>query len=276
MDKIVFICVNYNNASYTKEWVGSILNCDAYDSSLVEMIIVDNNSIESDKNSLKEIVNEHSQVKILYSEKNVGYFGGLNIGISNLAETIQYSHIVVGNNDITFDKSFIRNLKIEKHEENVFVIAPSIETDEGRLQNPHVIKRVHLIEKFKTKIYFSNYYIGQFIKILYQPFNSIIRKINKSKLNQPIEEKMVIKRGIGACYILTNKFIQRCGQLDDRIFLWGEEALLSHQIESNGGVTLYNPVFKVKHHESVTVSLIQKKKKYYMVRESYKIYKEYL
>ena len=59
-------------------------------------------------------------------------------------------------------------------------------------------------------------------------------------------------------------------------FMWGEEAILSHQVESVAGVTLYDPSIIVHHHESASVSSIQPKKKYYMLQNAYKAYKDYL
>ena len=87
---------------------------------------------------------------------------------------------------------------------------------------------------------------------------------------------MKIKRGIGACYVLTPCFFQHYQRLDDRVFLWGEEALLSHQVESAGGSTLYDPSIRVIHCESASVRFIQKRERYEIVKASYKIYKPYL
>jgi GT2 family glycosyltransferase len=276
MDKIAFICVNYNNAQITNEWVESILNCFEYDSSFVDIIIIDNNSRESEILLLKAMKGKYAQIDIIFSDRNVGYFGGLNIGIKFLENLNQYKYVIIGNNDITFAKNFITLLKNEQHEGNVYIIAPSVVTDEGRMQNPHIVDRVNPLDILKTRLYFSNYYLGQFIKIAYQPLKGLQKILKKKSNKQQYLERMVIKRGIGACYILTKEFLKFCRYLDDRVFLWGEEALLSHQVEENGGVTLYDPAFLVNHHESVSVSLIEQKKRYYMVRESYRIYKDYL
>ncbi len=276
MDRIAFICVNYKNAKFTSEWVESIINCAEYDSAFVDIIIIDNNSGELETHLLKEINDKYIQIRILFSGKNVGYFGGLNIGIKNLETLSQYKYVIIGNNDITFAKNFISLLKNEQHEDNVYIIAPSVVTDEGRMQNPHIVDRVDPFEIFKTKLYFSNYYLGQLIKVVYRPLKGLQKILKKKSNKQPYLERMVIKRGIGACYILTKEFLKFCRYLDDRVFLWGEEALLSHQVEENGGVTLYDPAFQVNHHESVSVSLIEKKQKYFMVRKSYRIYKDYL
>jgi GT2 family glycosyltransferase len=87
---------------------------------------------------------------------------------------------------------------------------------------------------------------------------------------------MRIKRGIGACYVLTPRFFDHHKKLDDRVFLWGEEALLSNQVESVGGCTLYDPEIKITHCESASVRFIEKRARYEIVKASYKIYKKFL
>lgn len=272
MTKFVFIAVNYNGSNYTKEYIESInkLTIDKNDN--VEIIIVDNQSELEDFENLESYCSNMDNVRILKPNKNLGYFKGLNQGIIDVDKDI-HTMLVVGNNDLTFEKDFIRNLKKINYDNDVLVIAPNIITKEGRQQNPHVITKVSTLEKIKARIYFTNYYVGQAFRFV----NQFLRRL----INKPVELKnnygqMKIKRGIGACYVLTPNFFNHFGKLDDRVFMWGEEALLSNQVESVNGYTLYDPTIKVTHHESASVSSIQSRKKYYMVKKSYKIYRKYL
>ena len=89
-------------------------------------------------------------------------------------------------------------------------------------------------------------------------------------------KQMIINRGIGACYFLTDSFFEHYEQLDDRVFLWGEEALLSHQVEIVDGKILYAPSLVVEHAESGTVKKMLTRDRYERVKQSYKIYREYL
>ncbi|TYC82199.1 glycosyltransferase [Acetobacterium wieringae] len=272
MAKYFFIAVNYNGSKFTKEYIKSINAMTTDNDDHLEIIIVDNDSCEIDKKNLLAIEKQFSNLKVLWSTKNLGYFKGLNKGLESV-EKDEDIILIVGNNDLTFDEKFLVNYKKIEYSNEVHVIAPNIITKEGRQQNPHVIKSVPKIEKIKASIYNSNYFVGQTMRFI----NQKIKKIR----NKPVHLKnnygqMKIKRGIGACYILTPHFFKYFTKLDDRVFMWGEEALLSNQIESVGGSILYDPSIIIIHHESASVKSIQSKKKYFMVRESYKIYKKYL
>jgi len=76
-------------------------------------------------------------------------------------------------------------------------------------------------------------------------------------------------------YNLTPKFFSRCGYLDDSVFMWGEEMLLTHQVEMAKGKIIYDPALYVLHLESASVSKITSRKTYEMSKESFQVYKNY-
>ena len=272
MIKFYFVAVNYNGSHFTREYIESINAIETNPEDSVNVIIIDNASNVEDKKKLATYEKQYTNLHIIWSLENEGYFKGLNKGIENIKKD-KNTILIVGNNDLTFDKKFLVNFKKINYLEDILVIAPNIVTKEGRQQNPHVIKEVPKIEKIKAAIYNSNYYIGQTLRFINQSIKKVLNIRTPLKHNYG---QMKIKRGIGACYILTPNFFDHFSMLDDRVFMWGEEALLSHQIESVGGFTLYDPTIKITHHESASVNSIRSKKKYYMVRESYKIYRKYL
>ncbi|MFA5920936.1 MAG: glycosyltransferase [Methylococcaceae bacterium] len=272
MCKYIFIAVNYNGAGFTIDYIQSINNLSLNGNEEIKIIIIDNNSEKNDLKIIEKFTKISINVKLIKLSDNQGYFKGLNKGIK-IVEKDKNTSLIIGNNDLTFDKNFILNLKKINYDNNVMVLAPNIITKEGRQQNPHVIDSVSFVEKFKSQLYFSNYYIGQIFRFINQHIKRVYRNPPVSKNNY---KQMKIKRGIGACYILTPNFTKKFGKLDDRVFLWGEEALLSNQIESVGGITLYDPSLVVRHHESASVALIQSKARYHIAKKSYKIYKKYL
>jgi len=268
-----FIAVNYNGASHTKKYLESVgaLNKDVTDE--VKAIIVDNKSSEDDRRQVLDFSKNLDYCHVIELEKNIGYFKGLNAALQTLS-CPSNGCVIIGNNDLTFDPDFLINLKRIEYASDVLVIAPNIITLDGRRQNPHVIRRVGRMEKVKADFYFFNYYLTQSIRVIVRLAKRLKRK--KDKVSAPEFGQMRIKRGIGACYVLTPHFFRHFDRLDDRVFLWGEEALLSHQVESVAGATLYDPTIKITHHESASVSFIDSKARYEIVRESYKIYREYL
>ena len=82
--------------------------------------------------------------------------------------------------------------------------------------------------------------------------------------------------GIGALYVLTPNFFNHFDKLWEDVFLYGEEAILTGQVNSVNGKIWYEPSLKCNHDESASTSKIGTKKKYKIIQNSYKIYKKYL
>lgn len=272
--KFIFIAVNYNGFSHTKNYLNSIRELNSEKNDVVQTIIVDNNSSPQDVKAVRDYIYASNNEILVERSLNDGYFKGLNVGIKKCVKS-EYTYIIVGNNDLIFDEDFIINLKKVSLTGDIQVIAPNVVTLDGRRQNPHVLTKVSEQEKIKARIYFSNYYIGQIVRFISTAFKSLLHRKRSIQL-QPEYGQMKIKRGIGASYVLTPAFFKSHDQLDDRVFLWGEEALLSNQVESTGGATLYVPTLRVTHCESASVKFIESRKRYDIVQASYKIYRPYL
>lgn len=82
--------------------------------------------------------------------------------------------------------------------------------------------------------------------------------------------------GIGACYILTTSFFDSFSELNNEVFLWGEEAIFANQIAQAGGTIEYIPELKIIHLESKSTGKMSSKDKYDIVKKSYKLYRDYL
>lgn len=276
--KFVFIAVNYNGAPHTENYLQSLQDMTLPEGDSLQVIIVDNKSRESDLAKVRNAVLQRPFARLITLDDNRGYFRGLNAGLDTCPKS-EDTLLIIGNNDLKFAADFLTNLKNTPYEKDTLVIAPNIITLEGRRQNPHVLKKVPTVELVKAQIYFSHYYVGQASSLINRALRTLIRKIKPKKIDQNhISEpgRMKIKRGIGACYVLTPHFFIHYQRLDDRIFLWGEEALLSNQVESAGGHTLYEPFIKITHCESASVRFIEKRERYELVKASYKIYRQYL
>jgi GT2 family glycosyltransferase len=276
--KFVFIAVNYNGSQHTENFLQSLQEMTLPNNDILEAIIVDSKSSDADLAMVKNSISKRSFARLIVQKNNYGYFKGLNAGIKNCSKC-DNTLLIVGNNDLKFASDFILHLKGIPYENDVMVIAPNIVTLDGRKQNPHVVSSVAKLELIKSRIYFSNYYVGQASRYIYALFRLVAKNVFlKSKKIEKNAEfgRIKIKRGIGACYVLTPNFFQYYELLDDRVFLWGEEALLSNQVECVGGCTLYDPMIKITHCESASVRFIEKRERYDIVRASYKIYRQYL
>lgn len=272
--KYVFIAVNYNGASHTKNYLTSIRALERGQDDIVQSIIVDNKSSSADVNQVREFISALNNETLLERDVNDGYFKGLNAGF-NLCSKNAQTIIIAGNNDLLIKSDFIENLKKIRLDPDIQVIAPNIVTLDGRHQNPHVLTKVSEMEKFKAWVYMSNYYVAQTFRFINTTLKSF-KPQSKHPATRVEHGEIRIKRGIGACYVFTPAFFKAHKQLDDRVFLWGEEALLSHQVESTGGATLYAPSLGITHCESASVKFIESRSRYEIVQRSYAVYRDYL
>lgn len=275
-----FVVVNYNGSELTIDLLQSIKALDREADDIVRVVIVDNDSLPTDRLRLEEFVRGDDMVTLFGLEKNIGYFGGLNAGLDVLSNK-ECSYTIIGNNDLKFSQNFLSELKKCRPDQRIMVLAPDVITLDGRHQNPLARKKLPAWHKVRSDIYFRNYYFTQSIRVAMQFLQGVkflARRLVpiKHAISSVETAAEVIKLGIGACYILMPSYFERIERLDDRVFLWGEEVLLAHQVESAGGLIMYCPSLKVTHCESASVRSIETRARFEIVKASYKVYREYL
>lgn len=261
-----FICVNYNNSDYTESLIESVLSQEQ--ESFV--IVVDNKSNEQELEKLELIESKYkNRIKLIKSNDNLGYFGGLNLGLKDLPKT---KPIIVGNNDLIYEKNFTTVISNAVYPEDALVIAPNVITKDGYHQNPHCRNRVSRVRKTLYDIYFSNYAAA----IVLTWGSHIINKLKGGRNNSFDQNRGYIHMGIGACYVLMPSFFEYFNELDDKVFLYGEEAYLAGQLMSVNAKIYYEPQAMVHHEESATLAKVASKIKYGYMKSSYYDYKKYL
>jgi GT2 family glycosyltransferase len=268
-----FICVNFNNSHFTVKYVNSIQALEGVDDFPIQIVVVDNNSAESDFLLLKEFTKNIENVSLIRNPENTGYFNGLNLGLE-LLNVNDILFAVIGNNDLEFDKSFLKQLIDfdKRRKENVLVIAPNIINFDGDNQNPVSINRLSSSRRLFLNIYFLNYYVGVSTYGIIQFTKKLLKRSSKKHANKEME----ITLGYGACYVLTHDFFRFYSKLDDSTFLYGEEALISNQIHSVNGVMTYLPDLKVNHFEHASARNNESKANYKITQDAYKKYRRYL
>jgi GT2 family glycosyltransferase len=267
---IHFIVVNFNNYQYTKLLIKSLLSQQGIKAKFnLNCIIINNSTDNEDTKLLNEYCNDYSHVvRVINSPKNCGYFGGLNIGLASIAD-IEKSFVVIGNNDLEFAEDFCDRLISTEYSYKINVICPGVITPEGYNQNPHIPVPISSFRRFQFDVYFSHYYAAFVLNLI----KNLVGYKKSTSINY---DKGEIHMGIGACYILTRSFFEHSCQLECPTFLYGEEAFLSHQIHSNGGILYFDPALKVFHAESATLSKIPKRQSYEYARDGYSLYRKFM
>ena len=271
-----FLHVNYNNSGLTINCIESIYLMNQYSKLNFKIIIIDNNSNSDEREILKLWENSHlsSNIIFLYLNENLGYFKAFNEGFKYLNHTDRSSYVIIGNNDLKFDKTFISRLNSQSYNNDVFVIAPNIINKDGLHQNPHLIKRFSFLRLTFYKLYYLNYYFAITLSAI-----SDILSLRSSKKNKAqFDINGYITMGFGACFVLTPSFFTHFHKLDDYLFLMGEEGMLANQILEVGGRTFYDSSLIVYHDDHATFKKIpsritykHSKKSYYIAQKHYKL-----
>ncbi|MFZ9876838.1 MAG: glycosyltransferase family 2 protein, partial [Candidatus Nanopelagicales bacterium] len=97
--KVSVVLVNFRGVNDTLNAIKSI-NESNYPKDLIEIVVVDNASNDDSVNKLKELKDE---IKLIVSETNLGFAGGVNLGVKNSSGEI----IGLLNNDAKCDSNWI-------------------------------------------------------------------------------------------------------------------------------------------------------------------------
>jgi len=268
--KICFIVTNFNNSEFTFLLCDSVKNLNGL---LIDLIVVDNSSNSNEIEELREIESKYDFCRVIYNKDNVGYFEGLNCGIRSI-DPLTYEYIVIGNNDLQFDNSFVNQIKsLPKSIASKYpIIAPDIVTLDNVHQNPHVIHKISQFREFMYDAYYSNYIVSRVIWRLARLFSFISSRTDDQQYLNGRE----IYQGYGACYILTPKFFENFSCLWAPTFLMGEEFFLWKQLNDKGLKLWYEPSVQVRHYDHASVSKLPSRKMWEISKESHKVYRKYL
>jgi GT2 family glycosyltransferase len=269
--KVGYVCTNFNNAKYTHDAAVSLLANAGHD---VHIVVVDNASTEGERAVLRELLVGIDRVEVVFSEINLGYFAGLNLGLSKLrGRHPDFEWVIVGNNDLIFSPDFLdrlvaRQTALRSHA----VISPDIVTIEGEHQNPHVIYGISRTREIFYDIYYSNYYLGCLIKWVAKKLGPVA--------GRPDEEQWQVARNIyqghGACYLLTPCFFEQFASLWAPTFMMSEEYFLSKQLSDVGQSVYYEPALQVVHHWHGSLIKLPSRQRWNMAKVAHTEYRKYV
>ncbi|UZK68741.1 glycosyltransferase [Sphingomonas sp. S1-29] len=269
--KYVFICTNYNNSHYTEGAVNTLIDGENPPALIV---VVDNDSKKDQQDELRRLVGGKAGVHLLFSETNVGYFAGLNLGLHRALELVADADAyIVGNNDLEFPADFGTQLSLRKQTIVArLVVAPNIVTVTGLQQNPHAIRPISRFRGLILDGYAASFNLARLL--------TWVAKVTQNKTRRKdvdqYQAEGFIFMGLGACYILSRRFIDQIGELPAEVFLMHEEFFLSRKIAEKGEVVYYVPQITVIHHDHGSVGTVSSRLIWQYWRASHKAYRRYV
>jgi hypothetical protein len=221
--KFSIITVNYASWPYTLRCVDSLYKTGYED---FEVIIVDNDQ----ESAVPEI--PHA-VRLIRNPENVGFARACNQGI--LAS--EGEHVVLINPDTLVEGDFFESLE-EFFDQNpgAGVAGPRIVDGEGNLQL-----------SARKELGFVSGFLGRtsLLTRLF-PKNPLVRRFFPAA--QKLSDPVVVDWVSGACMVIRSRTIEEIGPMDERFFMYFEDADLCRRAREAGWLVYYLPQVEVLHH----------------------------
>jgi len=230
MKKVIVVTVNFNTAEDTTAFLQSLKQVKTSDIEL-STIVVDNGS--KDEYKLPENL---KQTKLIRSQTNTGFSGGYNIGMK---EALQQGadYVLIVNNDTEMDPGMITNLlKVLESDPKIGVTTPKIYFAKGHEFHKDRYKPNELGKVF----WFAGGHTD------WNNVMSIHRGIDEVDRGQ-YDKTEEIDFASGCCMMFKREVLEKVGLLDDRYFLYYEDADLNERVKRGGYKVYYVPTAKLIH-----------------------------
>ena len=221
--KFSVITVNYDSWPYTSRCIDSLHGTGYED---FEVVIVDN-----DRERVPPEIPH--RVRLIRNPKNVGFARACNQGI--LASGGEY--VVLINPDTLVDKGFFESLTtFLDRNPKAGVAGPKIVDGEGNLQLS-ARKELGLVSGFLGRTSLLTWLF---------PKNALVRRFFPAA--QELSNPTVVDWVSGACMIIRRRTIEEIGPIDERFFMYFEDADLCRRAREAGWLVYYLPQVEVLHH----------------------------
>lgn len=236
--KVSIITINYNGAHDTCELIDSLKKHENYPH---EIIVVDNGSV--DPKGYISIKENYPDIKVIRSDKNLGFAGGNNLGIKHA----------------TGDYLFFLN-------NDTMITSPTLAYLVDRLESSPEIGCVSPKIACWPKLQIIQY--AGFTPMSYITLrNECIgyKQFDRGQFDEAHETSFAH----GAAMMIRTKDIQKYGLMPEFYFLYYEELDWCEQIHKAGFSIWYEPKSTIYHKESVSVGTQSPLQVYYHARNRY-------
>lgn len=259
MIKISFVILHYESLLDTEECLQSLMMYLKDEN--VNVVIVDNGS---KKEKLSEIEKKYDLANIyyLYSDENLGFAKGNNIGFKFAKNNLHSDCIILCNNDLIFtQKDFVE--KLRKKINIIDVAGPKIiSLVDKKNQNPVPFLYPN-VKSARIRLY--KFYILYILSLL--GMDNTLKNIFSKEIVEFTSYEKDDYQLHGACLIFGPNYIKRFEGLYDKTFMYMEESILKWSCIYNKMKMEYIPEIEVFHKEGSSTGKIygqgKKKRQFY-------------
>jgi len=229
---IDIIIINYNSTDHLINCLRSIK--DSLNGFNANIFVQDNASIDGVERALIEF----PYIKLTRNPHNIGFAAAVNQALFQGNNP----YIVLLNPDtFVFDDFFRVSLEFMKQHPHTGIMGPKVLEENGKLQNSARSFPTILTAFFGRTSFLSRLF----------PRNPITMK-NLASLNSDGFSPMEVDWVSGACMVVNRKAVEVVGGLDDRFFLYWEDADWCRRMWKSGWKVIYYPKVSVLHFTGVS------------------------
>ena len=208
-----------------------------------ELVVVDNN-----QNFNLEDPKLQKKVKIIKNKKNMGFAGGVNVGIK-YALSKKADYVLLLNNDTIIKQDFLNTLiKFSEKFENAGIVSPAI--------------------KFRKN--------GKFVYDIGGRLNKVFGRTTHEEVFRIIDRKSRQVDYVSGCAMLVKKEVfKKIGLFDEQFFLYYEDVDFCMRAKNKGFLSYVCPEVSIEHELSKSVGRVSPLAVYHQTQSAIKFGKKY-
>lgn len=251
--KALVITVNYRSSLTALKFLDSLCHTKAFPE--IAVVIADNSSGEEDLASIRKASARLSNVKLLASVENRGYFGAARFAFEKYRGQGQGlpDWLIVCNHDVLIEDPDFFSKLFSQDAMAAGVIAPRIQVLPSRAdQNPFMRSRPRWLRWTSLQFMYSNYgtaSLWDWLSRQKKALKILMAARAPKRSSSGVPRRQTIYAPHGAFIIFSRRYFEAGGYLDGNLFLYGEEVCVGEICRSLGLPVVYDPSLCVLHDE---------------------------
>jgi GT2 family glycosyltransferase len=231
MVKVLISLINFNGTEDTLSCLNSLNEVEVKDFEL-NVVVIDNASKEAFQTDKQY---ENFNLKIIRSDKNLGFSGGQNLGIRYGLEN-GMDYFVILNNDVTLDAGFLLELLKTFAKEDCGLVSPKIYFAKGHEYH----KNKYEEEELGRVIWYAG---GQMDWKNVLASHRGVDEVDKGQFNELGKTDFAS----GCCIMIKKEVFTKIGLFDEKYFLYYEDNDLSQRAKKANFEIYYQPKAVIWH-----------------------------